>query len=201
MTSNIQNELCPVCNSDQFNVSRTTESTSLFGLDSVEVRNALHYECQDCGERIVSFPNHKPMLREVARRLALLGRALTAREFAFLRGFLGYSQQGLATLLNTTNVTLCRWETGVSAIDRCAEKLIRLLVLEKYGDKPAVRAALECFAEEGRATDVVIDMDDFRGADYVVHIRNEFGTKKRANGWKVITQAESLDVEEIAASL
>ena len=68
-------------------------------------------------------------------------------ELRFLRKHLRLSQPGLARLLGCSEQTVARWEKGQSGIDPSAERLIRIVILDRLGEDRDVMAALEELAD------------------------------------------------------
>ncbi|RZJ46499.1 MAG: helix-turn-helix domain-containing protein [Brevundimonas sp.] len=99
------------------------------GLDNVILVGLPCCEDDD-GDLVIHVPNINVLHRSLAGAIAHKGTSINAQELRFLRTELGMSQAELAELVNRDGQTIGRWERGEKPIDRSAETLIRILVLQ-----------------------------------------------------------------------
>lgn len=182
---------CPVCGSQEVECHKEDQGTPLLGMRSVLIRNAEVCVCPDCGERTTAFPNHRVLLREIARNLICLQRTLRAEEFRALRNFLSLSQAELASKIGVTNVSVSRWETEAVGVDVAADKLLRLMAAQKLNISTPVSNLLDCMGNDNPDQVIEIDLDDYRGESYSLQMTGWLGARAKANGWKVHTSLSS----------
>lgn len=87
--------------------------------------------CQDDeGELVVNVPNINVLHRSLMGAIAQKGTAISAQELRFVRTEMGMTQSELAEVVDRDGQSIGRWERGEKPIDRSAETLIRVLVLQ-----------------------------------------------------------------------
>ena len=104
------------------------------GLDDVWLVNGYRYHESDRGN-MVSISDIDALHEAIGVHLCNNRRALTGREFRFLRHEMLMSQSILAQFLDVRELTINRWETGKTSIPRAAEILIRHLYMEKVRNR------------------------------------------------------------------
>ncbi|MGB7603212.1 MAG: hypothetical protein WBM24_23115 [Candidatus Sulfotelmatobacter sp.] len=113
------------------------------GLDDVYLVSG--YERIDAGDGTEDLvvQNIDGLHHAIAECLITERKALTGKEFAFLRRHLELTQPALATELGTTVQNIYRWETGKSRIPGSAETLLRIICLSRIRDGIAAAKASE----------------------------------------------------------
>jgi DNA-binding transcriptional regulator YiaG len=93
--------------------------------------------------------------RTIGQILVESKKNLLGREIRFLRQEMTLSQANLAKLLEVTEQTVHRWETGKADIPKAAETIIRFLYLQQFDKncKINVRECLERLADLDDAID------------------------------------------------
>lgn len=118
---------------------KMTSSTGAYrydlGLDQkIVLLNIPINRCPDCGEEEVGIPRVEELHKTVARAVASKIQRLTPREIRFLRKYLELTNIQLAELIGVAPETASRWQSDKgSNIGLVAERLLRLLVLERSG--------------------------------------------------------------------
>lgn len=70
--------------------------------------------------------------RTIAHWIVREPAQLTPAQFRFLRIGLGFSGKEFAELLGKTPETVSRWEHGTLRLNPCADRLLRLLVVQQW---------------------------------------------------------------------
>ncbi len=122
------------------------------GLDNVDLANGFTRHDTPYGPGI-AIDDVDGLHRAIARRLAHARRPLAGKEVRFLRKELDLSQEGLAALLGCTGQTVARWEKDETTIPGPADRLLRLLYLEREDAGPRIHELLEFLSEEGAPRD------------------------------------------------
>lgn len=112
------------------------------GLDYVYLRNGFRISETPRGE-IVHIENIDSLHCAIGEYIALEKKSLTGKEFRFLRHELGLSQSMLGVTLGKSGQTIARWEKDQNAIDGAAERLLRLIYIERLGENDGVTGILE----------------------------------------------------------
>ena len=99
------------------------------GLDNV-ILMGLRCCTDDEGELVIHVPNINVLHRSLMGAIAHKSTAINAQELRFLRTELGMTQAELAELVDRDGQSVGRWERGEKPIDRSAETLVRILVLQ-----------------------------------------------------------------------
>lgn len=113
------------------------------GLDDVYLVSG--YELVDAGDGTEDLvvQNIDNLHKAIAECLITERKALTGKEFAFLRRYLEMTQPELATELGSTVQNLYRWETGKSRVPGPADTALRFVYLARTRDGIAAAAARE----------------------------------------------------------
>jgi putative transcriptional regulator len=119
-------ETCPSCGNRK--ISFTTGHYHFLdsGLDNVHLSNVDTWTCNDCGEKIVSIPRSKELMKSICESILLKPRILSGAEIRFLRKNLSLKINEFAQLLGMDRVTVSRWENGHETPLRSADRLMRL---------------------------------------------------------------------------
>ena len=96
----------------------------------------------------VSIDNLPGLHQAIGRYLAEIHRSLTGAEFRFLRNELNFSQKRFGQLFNVQDQTVANWEKGKHALPDWADKVMRVLYLEKLGQRNKNLLALLDFLTE-----------------------------------------------------
>jgi len=172
---------CVICGSRDVEV-RYVNVTEAFGLPAITLTNVRSVRCDECGEETVSIPQHGNLMNYIRHSLCYVGRQLVGSEIAFLREGMELSQVELAELLQSTNVTVCRWETDKVAINDQADLLIRVLTLSDLGVPGEIDAVLKS-RRDGEQV-VTIDVQQFNQFSYAFEFTQsiEYGSE---DGWTI----------------
>lgn len=119
---------CPNCNTKMIGKKENHYPFVQSGLDDVYIGGVMHWKCPNCGEGEVEIPNPLGLQREIAK-LLLAKTKLNAKEFRYLRTFMGYSSHDFAHIVNRSRETITRYENGSLAIPAEMDYAIRYLVL------------------------------------------------------------------------
>ncbi len=122
------------------------------GLDNVWLANGFTRYDTPYGPG-VAIDDVDGLHRAIARRLVHARRPLAGKEVRFLRKELDLSQEGLAALLGCTGQTVARWEKDETTIPGAADRLLRLLYLEREEAGPRIHELLEILSQEGSSRD------------------------------------------------
>lgn len=110
------------------------------GLDEVYLWSGFKIYNEPKGQEGVAIEDIEGLHKAIAECLSLHAPKLNAKEFKFLRKTMDLTQAELAEQLNCDEQTVARWEKGETAINGAADRLVRLLYLEKANKRPiAVR--------------------------------------------------------------
>jgi len=156
----------------------------LFGLDKVLFKNLEIDLCPECGEELVSIPNHSAVMCQLREKLCFLKRLLTGREFSFLREALGLNGQAFALLAKTTNVSVSRWETSAVDLNPQVDQIIRTFTLIDLGKSKDILVMLGDIERIG-IDEVSIDMADYKGFSYRYETCHNFGGRGDDRAWVI----------------
>jgi putative transcriptional regulator len=112
------------------------------GLDSIYLLNGFEYHETPYGVG-VSVANVDGLHRAIALDLIRGKRLLAGREVRFLRKELNLSQEGLGLFLGCSGQSVARWEKGQCEMPGAADRLLRLLYLERAQGNAQVEEMLE----------------------------------------------------------
>ncbi len=116
------------------------------GLPDIALVNGYKYLDTPYGEG-VSIADIDGLHMAIGLSLVESGSTLTGAEFRFLRKELDLSQKRLAEWIDTTELTVGRWERGENGVDPAADKLLRALYLESVRDESKISDMLEMIAD------------------------------------------------------
>ena len=95
--------------------------------------------------------------RAIGQMLVREKKALSGREFRFLRHELNLTQQSLAAIMRVDTQTVARWEKrGTEEVDGPASSLIRVMYEEKINGNRDIIEPLQKLAE----LDEILELDD-----------------------------------------
>jgi putative zinc finger/helix-turn-helix YgiT family protein len=95
-------------------------------LASVPVRR-----CPACGEEAITVPDPEGLHRALALHVVRARRPLHPKEVRFLRKYLDWNAGRLSAVVGVDPKTVSRWENGRQKVGPVAERLLRLLVLQR----------------------------------------------------------------------
>lgn len=95
-------------------------------LESVEVSR-----CPTCGAVEVAIPGVENVHRQIARAVANKDNRLTPDEVKFLRKYVGYSSADFAQVVGVDAATVSRWENGIRPVGAIADRLVRMLAMNR----------------------------------------------------------------------
>lgn len=173
---------CTNCGSRDVAV-RYTSIAEAFGLPAITLSNVRSVQCAECGQETVSIPQHGNLMNYIRHSLCYVGRQLVGSEVAFLREGMELSQVELAELVQSTNVTVCRWETGKVAINDQADLLIRVLTLSDLGVPSEIDAVLKS-RRDGEQV-VTIDVQQFNQFSYAFEFTQDIQYGRDDDGWTI----------------
>ena len=99
------------------------------GLPGVILRGVDVSRCPGCGEKEVAIPRLPSLHQALARIVVTKPGRLTGPEIRFLRKHLGLSGQDFADVIGSDPSTISRWENGKEAMNKHADRLLRLMIL------------------------------------------------------------------------
>jgi len=121
-----QSKKCPTCGSEHFVFEKGHHHFLESGLDNVHLTNVAIGTCADCGEKIVSIPHSKELMRLIGEGILLKPTNLNGAEIRFLRKNLHLKISEFAQLLGVDRVTVSRWEHEHEKPSRSVDRLVRL---------------------------------------------------------------------------
>ena len=87
--------------------------------------------CPSCSEESITVPDPEGLHHALAWHMVGARRSLFSQEIRFLRKYLDWSAEHLAEVMGIDSKTLSRWENGRQKLGPVAERLLRLLVLQR----------------------------------------------------------------------
>ncbi len=135
---------CPICGAEA--IERTTDPVEVEAAERTYAVADFEYErCTACGESFF-FGDQPRQLGEAASAMARADQdLLSGPEIRELRLALGLTQAGLEDLLGVSSSTVGRWERGLYAQSKTADRLMRL-----FAAHPELIAETGFVAAEGR---------------------------------------------------
>lgn len=100
------------------------------GLKNVMLMNVPMHKCPSCKETDVEIPCMDELHLLLGFLVLLKPVRLSSEEARYLRKYLGYSQEELATYLGVSRITVTRWETE-KPLSLSQEKSLRRMYLQK----------------------------------------------------------------------
>jgi putative zinc finger/helix-turn-helix YgiT family protein len=105
------------------------------GLDNIYLVGITVYRCDSCEEELPEIPSIAQLHDKIAERLVTKPSILAGPEIRFLRKNLGLLASEFAKFLDTTPVSVSRWETGEQPVAKENDKLIRYFFLRYKEEK------------------------------------------------------------------
>jgi putative zinc finger/helix-turn-helix YgiT family protein len=119
------------------------------GLENVYLVGIYLFECPRCGEQLPEIPNIVKIHDALGAVLVTKPALLDGREIRYLRKNLGLKAADFAEYLQTTPVSVSRWETGEQAVSKENDNLIRYFYL-RYKEETTRRRFREALVERLR---------------------------------------------------
>jgi len=116
------------------------------GLDDVYLANGFHVKEFD-GEQGVSIECLDALHECIGVHLIQHRKRLSAKDFRFLRKEMRMTQSEIADLLDVSDLTVIRWETGVITVPGPADRAMRLFYLVSTLDDDSMRELLSDIQE------------------------------------------------------
>lgn len=135
---------CAQCESRRLEQTREDVHMEVDGHTFTAALPALR--CLDCDETYIAGPEMGRFELRVAAILARSGMQ-SGGAFRFMRKAVGLRASDLAELLDVTQETISRWETGKRAVDRSALATLGALVLDKLADRQETLERLRALRE------------------------------------------------------
>ena len=112
------------------------------GLNNIQLLNGFRWIDGPRG-RALQIDDLEGLHKQIGLTLVHERKALNGKEMRFLRHELELTQQALGTILGVDAQTIARWEKGeTERVTPAADRLLRLLFLEKVDGNPAISEAL-----------------------------------------------------------
>lgn len=99
------------------------------GLDNIHLSGIYVHECSQCAETVPEIPNIIQLHDKIAERLVSKPDLLNGPEIRFLRKNLRLKAADFSEFLETTAVSVSRWETGDQPVSKENDRLIRYFYL------------------------------------------------------------------------
>lgn len=105
------------------------------GLSKIYLKGISLNQCTnfECAEEEVVIPNMEELHQLLAEKVASASTKLLPEEIRFLRTHLGFSGIQFAQVMGVSAETVSRWEKGSVSMKEATERLLRVLVLSKFG--------------------------------------------------------------------
>ena len=130
------------------------------GLDNVYLLNGFRIKELE-GESYMSVSGVDGLHLAIAFALATFNGPLGAKEFRFLRRFVGGTQEELAKRFQVSRATVNRYETGEEKdIPKASRVLLQLRALKALLERTAEMAKSDPVAAKGMLSDVLEDLTD-----------------------------------------
>jgi putative zinc finger/helix-turn-helix YgiT family protein len=104
------------------------------GLDNVYLVGITVNTCADCGEQLPEIPRISQLHDKIAETIVTKPAELSGAEIRFLRKNLGLLAHDFASYLETTPISVSRWENG-EPVSKENDKLIRYFYLRFKEEK------------------------------------------------------------------
>ena len=104
---------------------------SASGLPNVTLIGVQVTRCPKCGAFEVDIPRIEELHRTIAGEVVTKRAPLTPAEIRFLRKWLGWAGVDFAAHMGVTPETVSRWETGNLRVGASADRLLRMMVVNR----------------------------------------------------------------------
>lgn len=121
---------CLECGAKMGAVKLETIAYSSAGLPGITLKGVPVSVCEN-GHREVTIPKIDELHKRIAKELTAKPGRLSPNEIRFLRKHLGYQQVDFAKLVGVTAESVSRWESGSVRMADTADRLLRLLVVQR----------------------------------------------------------------------
>lgn len=125
--------LCQKCNGKNMQRRKATHERPYHytesGLETVFLAGITVYQCAGCAEEVPEIPNIAQLHDGIALTLVRKPALLSGADIRFLRKNLRLKATDFAAFLDTTPVSVSRWETGEQPVSKENDKLIRYFYL------------------------------------------------------------------------
>ena len=101
------------------------------GLPNVTLVGVDMTRCPKCGSFEVDIPRIEDLHRTIAGAVVTKRAPLTPAETRFLRKWLGWSGVDFAAHMGVTPETVSRWEAGSLGMGAAADRLLRLMIVNR----------------------------------------------------------------------
>ncbi|OUD09053.1 hypothetical protein BVC71_10085 [Marivivens niveibacter] len=131
------------------------------GLDNVFI-DGLTPIIDDEGDEVITIHHIAGLHAEIARGIVGKNGKMTGKELRFLRTEMGYTQAQLAETVNSTGLTLGRWERSEHPIDANAETVIRRIAGEKLIEAfdRSIEDLVKKIQSDAAASDITISSNE-----------------------------------------
>ena len=129
------------------------------GLDNVYLLNGFERVPTPRGE-VVRIVNEDGLLTAIGRCLVTEKKWLSGKEVRFLSKELGLTQNDISSILGMDIQAFARWEKGRrSKGSMAADRLLRILYMERVKGNPRIRESLQRLAELDELLNEEIDIE------------------------------------------
>lgn len=104
------------------------------GLTNVHLRRVAVFTCR-CGEEVLDLPRVERLHSLIVQKLMSKPSVLSGSELRFIRKFIGVKAVDVARMLNVSQTTVSRWETGAEPIGKESDKLFRIVATLKHVER------------------------------------------------------------------
>jgi len=118
----------------------------------------------------IAFKNLNGLHEAIGRNLVGMKKKLTGPEFRFIRHELDLSQNAIANLFGANEQSVARWENEKTTLDAKADRLIRILYLEKLDGSSEIAKNLKAIADLDEKLDGETEAFEFEITEHVWHI-------------------------------
>lgn len=101
------------------------------GLPNVTLVGVQVTRCPNCGAFEVEIPKIEELHRTIARAVVKKPAPLSPEEVRFLRKWIGWSGVDFASHMGVAPETVSRWETGALKMGASADRLLRLMIVNR----------------------------------------------------------------------
>jgi len=122
------------------------------GLPNVTLLGVEVTRCPTCGAFEVDIPRIEELHRTIAGAVVTKRAPLTAAEIRFLRKWLGWSGVDFAAHMGVAPETVSRWEKGSLGMGAAADRLLRMMVVNKAPVEDYSLEMLKAIDESAPAT-------------------------------------------------
>jgi putative zinc finger/helix-turn-helix YgiT family protein len=118
---------CPECGKTLKKLSQQRWQYTECGLDHVYLEGVTVWHCDACKNMMPVIPHVQSLHDTIAEKLANKPGRLEGREAQYLRRYLRLRAVDFAELLETTSVTVSRWERKGNVLPATVDRYLRIL--------------------------------------------------------------------------